>query len=249
MYLWCIIIVPYMNMMGRIFDDQSLNDNKKKTVRALLSNAKINITLHALEWTVLLSNSSVHPHKFLLLLQANSTLMIVAITTTNNMLAYTIHSLWVLIWVLPPFVTVLMGCGKIFNWMHSSCLKLRRSLFLWPWPWCACNGSQWRRSILTLSCSFPSTVAVYPVAVLRTLVVACTLLRNCLVSTSGRTIVMLAPVSTTMGHGTPSMWPITVKLYSLWVNVPFISTTCGVKLSGWLAGLTPSRLALHYLNC
>ena len=84
-------------MMGRIFDDQSLNDNKKKTVRALLSNAKINITLHALEWTVLLSNSSVHPHKFLLLLQANSTLMIVAITTTNNMLAYTIHSLWVLI--------------------------------------------------------------------------------------------------------------------------------------------------------
>lgn len=45
-----------------------------KTVRALLSNAKINITLHALEsallvfeWTVLLSNSSVHPHKFLLL--------------------------------------------------------------------------------------------------------------------------------------------------------------------------------------
>lgn len=50
-----------------------------KTVRALLSNAKINITLHALEsallvfeWTVLLSNSSVHPHKFLLLCQANS---------------------------------------------------------------------------------------------------------------------------------------------------------------------------------
>lgn len=94
----------------------------KKTVRALLSNAKINITLHALEgallvfeWTVLLSNSSIHPHKFLLLLQANSTPVIVAITTTNNMLAYTIHSFWVLIRASPPFVTVLMGCGKISN--------------------------------------------------------------------------------------------------------------------------------------
>ena len=90
---------------------------------------------------------------------------------------------------------------------------------------------------------FPCTVAVSPVAVLRTLVVACTLLRNCLVSTSGRTIVMFAPVSTTMGHGTLSMWPITVKLSSLWVNVPVISTTCGVKLSEWLADLTPSRPA------
>ena len=72
---------------------------------------------------------------------------------------------------------------------------------------------------------------------------ACTLVRNCLVSTSGRTIVMFAPVSTTMRLGTPSMWPVPVKLSSLWVNVPVISTTCGVKLSGWLAGLTPSRLA------
>ena len=54
---------------------------------------------------------------------------------------------------------------------------------------------------------------------------------------------MFAPVSTTIGHGTPSMWPITVKLSSLWVNVPVISTTCGVKLSEWLADLTPSRPA------
>ena len=46
-----------------------------------------------------------------------------------------------------------------------------------------------------------------------------------------------------MGHGTLSMWPITVKLSSLWVNVPVIGTTCRVKLSGWLASLTPSRPA------
>jgi len=93
----------------------------KKTVRALLSNTKINITLHALEgallvfeWTVL-SNSSVHPHKFLLILQAHSTPVIVAISTTKNMLAYTIHSFWVLIRASPPFVAVLRGCGKSSN--------------------------------------------------------------------------------------------------------------------------------------
>jgi len=94
----------------------------KKTVRALPSNAKINISLHALEgvllvfeWTVLLPNSSVNPHKFLLLLQANSTPVIVAFTTTNNMLSYTMHSFWVLIRASPPFMAVLMGCGKISN--------------------------------------------------------------------------------------------------------------------------------------
>ena len=54
---------------------------------------------------------------------------------------------------------------------------------------------------------------------------------------------MFAPVPTTMGHGIPLMWPITVKLPSLWDSVPVISTTCGVKLSEWLANLTPSRLA------
>ena len=43
--------------------------------------------------------------KFLLLFQANSTPVVIAITTTNYMLAYTIHSLSVLIRASPPFVT------------------------------------------------------------------------------------------------------------------------------------------------
>ena len=87
-----------------------------ETVRALLSNTKINITLHALEsalpvfeWTVLPTNSFVHPHKFLLLFQANSTPVVIASTTTNHMLAYTIHSLRVLIRASPPFVTVFLS--------------------------------------------------------------------------------------------------------------------------------------------
>ena len=40
----------------------------------------------------------------------------------SSWLAYTIHSLWVLIRASPPFVAVPMGCGKISNYLNAQFL-------------------------------------------------------------------------------------------------------------------------------
>ena len=92
------------------------------------------------------------------------------------------------------------------------------------------------------------TSAVSPVAVLRTLLVARRRESVCLLNTSGRTTVTLKPVSTTIGHITPSISPLTVRLPSLWDNCPVINITCGVILIVWWAGLSPSRPACPRLN-